>query len=144
MNINEQKVSREAYANDMLRASYFWAVIYPSGIELREFNVHGEDIPFTQIKAAPPYVIIAKPFRPSSFPEVPFQIETGMEPIWEHNVCWSVALNIQTEAIIFGRRRADGREEVCKIYHEGSTFVFDAVNGLEQARQHIHEPAIPK
>jgi hypothetical protein len=101
---------------------------------LCEYDVHGNH--HTLAEAPPtPYRLHARVQNGRCFF---VDILDGQRPIWEHRTTDSVSvyngMRVIQDSVIFGRRDAEGNENVVRVYHDG--YVKEFIS-LESAREHM-------
>jgi hypothetical protein len=155
---------QKGFAADKDRAAYFWSIrtIPPqnpdgapmtldekirAGITIvEEYDVFGNEHKMSEWPA-PPYLLCAISYRAveGRLRHLCIEIEPGMEPVFEHRVREGINVFVPGEVryidcMIFGRRYADGRETVMRVYPDGEAFAWGDPAGetdaLVTARAH--------
>jgi hypothetical protein len=123
-------LTREQYAQDKNRASYYWEARKGGLIVACEYSPNGTENPLSTIPPAP-YQIHAIAYRPTDFACYFWDIEPGMTPIWLHHVSrWigPTGMSDEYESLLFGRRYQDGREELILVLWDGTAHGFNSIN----------------
>jgi hypothetical protein len=128
-------MTRDQYAQDKHRASYWWEARKSDMIVAAEYGPGDTEYPLSSLPAAP-YEFHAMAYRPGEFPNLFWQIDPGMEPIWMHIALDSLGLEGRREtyeALLFGRRHPDSREELLVVLWDGSIHGFDSLSAALSA-----------
>lgn len=112
------------YAQDQQRAAYHWEARRDGLVVAAEVLPDASRSRASLAEIARPFDLHAIPLR-RTLPCVWVQIDAGDTPIWEHFVARRLPFGggsvKERETLLFGRRRADGREEILIVLPSGES-----------------------